>query len=249
MFINKIYSKKKYYFICIGLSLLIISCKTSPQPVSSIILPHQQPLKEFQFTYLQAKAKVSYKDFEQSFSSSVDIRIKRDSAIWLSFRPAMSIEAMRVLITKDSMKIMDRIKGEEYMYSLRALSTNIHFELNYRQLQAAITGNLMSSQKPDSIIQHKDFQLIKQKDKSIALNSYVNFKLNKIQQVALTDLATNNTGQVYYSQFEDVNKQNFPFFTKILLYYYTKNHEQTTVEMELKYSKVDISKKTLRFPW
>lgn len=246
----KLFLQKKLSFLLfMPLCLFFSHCKTVINNSSSITLPSQKKLQEFNFMYLQAKAKVSYKDFEQSFKSSVDIRIKKDSAIWLSFRPAMSIEAMRVLITQDSIKILDRLKGEEYLYAIRQLSKEIKFDLRYEMLQSALTGNLISNSKPDSILQFTDFQLIKQKDRFIELKSYVNPLSSKIQKVEMTDLATGNIGQLYYSQFNETSQQVFAFFSKTLLHYYTKNNEKATAEVELTYSKVEISKKPLRFPW
>ncbi len=234
----------------LAIFLFATACKTIHKPLqNSKISKEMKQIEEFDFIYLSAKAKVSYKDFQQNFKSSVDIRLKKDSAIWLSFRPLLGVEAMRVLITKDSVKILDRLKGETYLYSIKTLSHSIQFNLEFAMLQAAITGNLISKIKPDSITQHLDFQVIKQHQKSIHIDNYIHFTNQKIHKVLLQDVATNNKGQVNYSDFKGVNNQLFAFLSHTVLHYYTENKEAATAEIELKYSKAEISKKPLRFPF
>lgn len=230
--------------------LFATACKTTNKPLQNSKFPKEmKQIEEFDFIYLSAKAKVSYKDFQQNFKSSVDIRLKKDSAIWLSFRPLLGVEAMRVLITKDSVKILDRLKGETYLYSIKTLSRSIQFNLEFSMLQAAITGNLISRIKPDSITQQLDFQVIKQHQKSIHIDNYIHNTNQKIHKVLLKDIVTNNKGQVHYSQFTEVNNQLFAFLSHTVLHYYTQNNEAAIAEIELKYSKAEISKKPLRFPF
>ena len=249
-------SIKKQIFLLILIILSATACKTNRAVVQTI--PNVQKIdlpkindkiQEFNFVYLSAKAKISYKDFEQSFKSAVDIRIKKDSAIWLSFRPAMGIEAMRVLITQDSIKILDRLKGENYLYSIRELSKTIKFNLKFELLQAAITGNFMSKVKPDSISQIADFQIVRQKEKAIRIENYVGNNNGKIHKVMLEDLVTSNAGQINYSEFGEASNQIFAFWGKVVLNYYTQTNEVATAEIELKYSKVETKQKYLRFPF
>ncbi len=238
------------WFLIILIIFLSTACKTNRSVLKTIDLPqNNSKTQEFNFTYLTAKAKISYKDFEQSFKSSVDIRIKKDSAIWLSVKPAMGIEAMRVLITQDSIKILDRLKGENYLHSMRDLSKSMNFNLRFELLQAAITGNFMSKVKPDSISQIDDYQVIRQKEKAIQIENYIGNNNGKIHKVMLQDLATSNVGQINYSEFGEADSQIFAFLGKVILHYYTQTNEVATAEIELKYSKVEVSKKYLRFPF
>ena len=226
---------------------MLLSCKSNTSNIQQ--WKGTKNIDEFQFVYLSGKAKVSYQDAKQNFKSSVDIRIKKDSAIWLSFRPAMGIEAMRVLITQDSMKIIDRLKSENYAYSLRELSRNIQFNLDFVLFQAAITGNLISKTKIDSTYQNTDFQVVTQKNNAIFLQTHIHKNNRKIYKVKLQDVVTQNQGQVNYADFTEYDKQLFAFSCTMVLQYYAQNNMPQNAEMSLKYSKIEVSKKPLRFPF
>src|SRR5690348_3224740 len=63
---------------------------------------------EFDFQWLTAKAEVEYTDQDNNPETfDVNIRLRKDSVIWISVTPLLGIEAVRVLITPDSMKIMN----------------------------------------------------------------------------------------------------------------------------------------------
>src|SRR5215510_10227503 len=65
------------------------------------VLAHQ-----FNFNWLTAKAQVQYSNKgEESESFDVNLRIRKDNAIWLSVTPLLGIEVARVLITRDSLQI------------------------------------------------------------------------------------------------------------------------------------------------
>ncbi|HAR20844.1 MAG TPA: DUF4292 domain-containing protein, partial [Cytophagales bacterium] len=48
-------------------------------------------------------------DGTNQFSSPLTIRIRKDSVIWISVNPALGIEVVRALITKDSIFVIDKI--------------------------------------------------------------------------------------------------------------------------------------------
>src|ERR1043165_2055158 len=64
---------------------------------------------QFDFTSLTAKAAVEIATDKETTSFDVNIRMKKDSAIWLSITPLLGIEVARVLVTRDSIRILDRI--------------------------------------------------------------------------------------------------------------------------------------------
>jgi len=66
--------------------------------------------KKISFTTFSSKVKVEYSDDKNSrFDFNAFVRMKKDSAIWISIVAALNIEAFRVLITPDSIVIMDKI--------------------------------------------------------------------------------------------------------------------------------------------
>ena len=70
---------------------------------------------KFHFNTLVCKASVDAKTPKLSTGFSANIRIKKDSAIWVSISPALGIEVMRAVLTKDSVKFVDRINKRYYI--------------------------------------------------------------------------------------------------------------------------------------
>jgi hypothetical protein len=96
------------------------------------------------FSYITFKSKIVLNDAknQSELKSPADIHIKRDSAIWISARPAMGIEAMRVLARKDSLFALDRINKIFYAYSWKSLSEKLKFKISYQLLEELLLGNL-----------------------------------------------------------------------------------------------------------
>jgi hypothetical protein len=147
--------QKIFYFFflsCIFLSSVILS---SCNPQKKII---KAPIKEEGEDYLFEKLKqhelifdwftskfsANYKNKGESTSFNGQIRIRRDSAIWLSFSPLLGIEVFRMIITQDSVKFINRINNTyfsgDYEYLNKYLNTNIDYDI----LQSFLTGNDLS---------------------------------------------------------------------------------------------------------
>ncbi len=89
-------------------------------------------------------ANVTVNDKKKSFKGS--LKIQKDTAIWLSIRSAVGgIEGMRVLITPDSVKVIDRIKKEFFESSFDFINEKLNTELNFESLQAIFTNSLFQA--------------------------------------------------------------------------------------------------------
>jgi len=148
----------------LSILLLFSSCKTTKKLVDipsvqvklkgadvvqvfDSVLAHQ-----FEFSYLAAKATVDYTDKSgETQSFDVNMRMRRDSAIWISITPLLGIEVARVIIDRDSLMIMDRVHktfmARSYSYLEEMLKTTVTFEM----IQAVVSGNYFPYQKADKI--------------------------------------------------------------------------------------------------
>src|ERR1035437_11040139 len=88
---------------------------------------------ELQYNWLTAKFSAEYKNKGQTTSLNGQIRIRKDSVIWLSFSPALGIEVFRMMLTQDSVKFINRMNNSffagDYNYVNRYLHTNIDFDI------------------------------------------------------------------------------------------------------------------------
>src|SRR5688572_13708959 len=61
------------------------------------------------FTTFTAKINVDYRDADdKNYDVNANLRMYKDSAIWVSVNAILGIEALRLYITKDSVKILDK---------------------------------------------------------------------------------------------------------------------------------------------
>jgi hypothetical protein len=98
--------------------------------------------KRIKFTSFSSKVKVEYRDDKnRSLDFNAFLRMKKDSAIWVSIIAALNIEAYRVIITPDSITIMDKINRTIQHKPLSYLQSIIQVPFDYSTLEDLIIGN------------------------------------------------------------------------------------------------------------
>jgi hypothetical protein len=94
------------------------------------------------FTTFSAKLNVDYVDADdKKYNVNANLRMYKDSTIWVSVNAIFGIEGLRALITKDSVKILDKqnklytARSVEYLQEVTALPLDLH------TLQELLIGN------------------------------------------------------------------------------------------------------------
>jgi hypothetical protein len=99
---------------------------------------------ELKFEWFSSKFSANYKNKGENTSLDGQVRIRRDSVIWLSINALLGIEVLRMIITQDSVKFINRINNTcftgDYNYVNKFLNTNIDFDI----LQSFMIGNDLS---------------------------------------------------------------------------------------------------------
>lgn len=114
---------------------------------------------------MEAKAKVAYSDEYSKVSFVTYVRMKKDSAIWMSFKK-FSLEAARVLIRPDSVFIIDRLNGEYAAEPLAYLQRRYSLPMGFDGLQALLLGNpIFFSQNTESHVDSSWYVLEQQSDR------------------------------------------------------------------------------------
>jgi hypothetical protein len=94
------------------------------------------------FETFSAKIKV---DFEGSDGKKNDfnafVRVKKDSLLWVSVNALLGIEAFRVLITPDSVKVLNKLDKVVQLRSVSYLQEITKLPFGFRELQDLIIGN------------------------------------------------------------------------------------------------------------
>jgi hypothetical protein len=153
--INKrIYFSIQSMMVWIGIvlfSLLITSCKNQQpitlnngkcliDPKSAKVLTKQLKESEFKFDRLNAKISAEALIDSSSNSFSITLRLKKDSVLWMSISK-IGIEGARVLITKDSVKFLNRIKNQFFVGDYAFISKLLNTDLDFEMLQSLLVGN------------------------------------------------------------------------------------------------------------
>ncbi len=97
--------------------------------------------QKIDFETLSAKVRVEYDGKEGGDEATAFIRLKKDSLIWLSLRGALGIEGFRVLITRDSVKVMNLLKKNIQLRSISFLQEMTKLPFDFKTMQDLIIGN------------------------------------------------------------------------------------------------------------
>jgi outer membrane lipoprotein-sorting protein len=146
------------------------SCKTKKEiavatPIKEIdvksaaYLLEKMYQNEARFETLSGKfsAEVTADGTTSSFKAT--LRIRKDSLIWISISPALGIEVARVIITKDSLKYMNRINASYFEGDHSYLSGLLNTEVDYSLFEAIFVGNSIEK------FSAEDFRVIQEKNR------------------------------------------------------------------------------------
>lgn len=206
---------------------------------------------EIDFLYLTAKSKISFKSPEQDIdNANINIRVRKDSLIWVSVNK-LGIEAVRGLITRDSIKIIDKIHRDYAVYDFPTLSRQFNFEMNFALLQALIVGNLPLPKRPAQKIKNeRDYLLLRQSEGKVLVENYIGEQDRKLKKLMVTEQPTKNTLRLDYEDFTSLNSFLFPYTSLMTLDYKSKTDGQFyQTLLRIKHNKVELVDKNPGFPF
>lgn len=138
------------YFIILFIPFLF-ACKSKEVVVT------QEPLKErtqafltrnieknrFDFEWLGMKLDAEFTSGEEQQGFKATVRMRKDSAVSVSVSPALGIEVLRLLVDKDSLKMVSDIPGDKYVFlgSVNQLTDLAKIDLDLSTLQDLLIGN------------------------------------------------------------------------------------------------------------
>jgi Domain of unknown function (DUF4292) len=98
--------------------------------------------RRIRFNTFSAKIKVNYEDKEKETRDfNAFVRIQNDSVIWVSINAVLGIEAFRILITKDSVKLLNKLDKVVQLRSISYLQEITQLPFDFHTMQDLITGN------------------------------------------------------------------------------------------------------------
>ncbi|MDQ3192000.1 MAG: DUF4292 domain-containing protein [Bacteroidota bacterium] len=204
--------------------------------------------KEFNYDWISSKFAVEITEGKDKTSFKANYRAKKDSVIWVSISPALGIEVARAIITKDTVKFMNRMNSTYFEGDFNYINNTFGVDLDFDMLQSVLTGNAFASYEEDefksfvdkehyllSTMRKRKLRKSLQKNDSLNLTAqsiWLEPKTYKISKFGIYDFSTNNNLEVFYSNFALVESQLFPFNIFFTL---TGDHP---VQINIQYSKV-----------
>jgi hypothetical protein len=211
-------------------------------------------IDEIDFKYLKAKSKIAIVKDGKTDNVGANIRMKKDSIIWLSVTYGVLGEIARALITTDSAFIsafnQKTLKREYHKYSFAELSQEHNFDLNFNIIQSAIIGS-QPVKKKYKLSKDKGFFLLKQKEGRVTIDNYVGEVDRKLKKVMLEDeLPTKRKMTLDFEDFTTLNQYLFPYSSVLTLDVQSPDDQkfyQTLIQ--LKHTKVELLEQPLEFPF
>jgi hypothetical protein len=126
----------------------------APAAVSPAMIRSGLVQNLIQYNSFSARAKVDFTSPTASQKGiAAYIRLQKDSAIWISVRPVLGIELVRLLITPDSVKMINFFNKTITLRSADSMQQLLHIPYGFQALQDLILGNPVSlPQTVDSIV-------------------------------------------------------------------------------------------------
>jgi hypothetical protein len=204
--------------------------------------------KEFKFDKLNAKLSVDALIDSTNNSFTVSLRMKKDSVIWMSISK-LGIEGARVIITKDTVKFLNRLKGQYFKGDYAYISKLLNTELDFEMLQSLLIGNSVEFYNEDdkikpgvdncqytlgTIRKYKLRKVVRGKTlKESAQSIYLVSETFKVARIRFYEF---NPDRSFDASFGDFQKMDDSQLFPMQLNYIIK--AKKNVNIDLKYSKV-----------
>jgi len=261
--------KALYCLLIVSLSLFVFSCKVQEKDNVKIKIKTRSPkflvkkLKnsEFQFETISGKAAVVVIDsVGKKTSFKTHLRIRKDSIIWMSIT-SYRLEAARVIITKDSVKVINRINKEYFIGDFSYINRAFGTDLDYQMMEALLIGNSLDFDEDERINSRvdrkkdlyylstikkrkvkKELKKDKEKIKSEAQVLWLDPMTFKVKELLLSSPESHRSLTAVYSDYRDIDEQLMPFDISFML------KSKTLNAVEVEYSKCS-SGKSLSYPF
>jgi hypothetical protein len=148
--------------------------------------------KQIEFTWFNAKAKVSYDDGKTIQGVTASIRMQRDSAIWVSITALMGYEAARIMVTPDTFELLNRLEKVYIKEPLSKIKNYIPIDADIRLLQDLIVGNYLWN--TEGKLKHKNekcLYVLKTENESIENTFWIEPGRFTIAQMETNEAANN----------------------------------------------------------
>ena len=203
--------------------------------------------EDLNFNYLKAKSKIVWKTQQNQDTYTVDIRMKKDSLIWVNISQT-GITGATGLFSKSKVQFYQKINGEYFNLTYDSVSVLMGFKVDYLILQSLIVGNQPYKKNNSRVIRENENIILKQQEGRINIDNMVGPN-RKLKKLLVNDVPTSNKMTMDFEEFTMLNQVLFPFSSQINLDVKDKDNKNVNTLITIKYSKVELLDTPLEFPF
>ncbi|MBI3519148.1 MAG: DUF4292 domain-containing protein [Bacteroidetes bacterium] len=270
-------------FLMSILMLLMLSCKTKKHTQQTVTVPTVDTIGKCRLSFKTAKSLSKHiKENELNYSwintkadvevnidgeeHKLDIRVKarRDSAIWISIQAVGLIDIAKLLITRDTVKMVVYVKKQYFKGDFNYINQLLNADLDFDLIQAALIGNSADFDDDDSkmkpVIDRENCQYLLSTERKRKLRritsgqdslkrSLQTMRLNpdnfKIINNDFEDVSTNRSFHAHYDKFLASDSVFAPHNVNIEI------KAEKKIDLKINYVRIEINqpqKLTLNIP-
>ncbi|MCS6819770.1 MAG: DUF4292 domain-containing protein [Chitinophagales bacterium] len=252
-------------FVCIASSFVscknkkrsIITSKTEKiisQPDTLALAPDitiqadssLRKLKSFnlEFDYLSMRCKTSLEEGEQKQEFTANFRMKKDSALWVSITGTMGIEAARIMITKDSFFLINKLSKSYITQPLADASALVPMNISVSGLQQLFVGvPVFLPEAEVRSFQADTFEIIRVQNAAVMQTISVDQKNYTVKEILLADRTQRQDVRINFEKHIPIGEKWLPLYRKIII-----NRGAQKMQLELETIKYSLNEK-LSFPF
>ncbi len=218
-------------FTAIGISACTGSRKAVRAPIKeqgAEYLVGKLKGNELKFHQFSAKFSATYTVDQKKTNVSGNLRIAYDSIIWIAITPALGIEAVRFMLTPDSIKYLNRLDNTFLVQNFSYINQLLNKTLDYDMAQSFLTGNdfsLYESNTFKASVENQQYKLntenrrkirraVRHSEEEISIplqTIWLDPETFKISKVLLKEAERDNRKFIAtYEGFEDVGGKMIP---------------------------------------
>ena len=198
------------------------------------------------FNTFSAKVKVDYRGGDgKNYDFNAFLRMRKDSVIWVSINAALGIEAFRILITPDSVKVLNKLDKVAQLRTMAYLKEITQLPFDFYSLQELIIGNpvyldsnIVSFRKDDEYVSLMSMGKVFKNYITVGGNDYL-ISGSKLDDA---EVGRSRTAVLSYGEYE--SKDNIRFATKRRI----SLAEQQRLEVALEFKQFNFNE-SLNYPF
>ncbi|MDR1407336.1 MAG: DUF4292 domain-containing protein [Tannerella sp.] len=180
---------------------------------------------------------------EKTFSSRASLKILHDRKLQLSVQPLAGIEVMRIELSPDSIRILDRMNKRYLSATFEHVTESMHLPLNFHNMQALFTNRIFlpgETSLPDNAFRHFRHEqatqgfIFRTQDDTTGLNCRFTSRGDHLHATDITD--NRHVLHLDYASFTPVEKWLFPMQVNAEWY----DGDASKGSLSIRYANIDL---------